>query len=113
MEERPRIPQIVIVCCCPSQFKKWPSCLKPQGVEKWDGDFDAVDADAAADTAICNAAANVSTTDEMQMQMAAMERRAEPSEKYLRRIAKTMGDRNNKRKRGGFDCNDGSSDEDE
>jgi hypothetical protein len=47
------------------------------------------------------------------MQMAAMERRAETSKKYLCRIAKTMGDRNNKRKRGGFDSDDGNSDEDE
>ena len=48
-----------------------------------------------------------------EMQMAVMERRAETSEKYLCRIAKTMGDCNNKRKRGGFDDDDGSSDENE
>ena len=50
---------------------------------------------------------------QMQMQMAVMERFAETSKKYLCRIAKTMGDRNNKRKRGGFDSNDRSSDDDE
>jgi hypothetical protein len=48
----------------------------------------------------------------MQMQIAAMERRAETSENYLRIIVKTMGGCNNKRKRGGFDDDDGSSDED-
>jgi hypothetical protein len=50
----------------------------------------------------------------MQMQMAAMEKRAETSEKYLRRIAKTIG-KNNKRKRGGdnndYDSTDDESDE--
>ena len=50
---------------------------------------------------------------QMHMQMAAMERRAETSEKYLCRITKSMGDHNNKRKRGGFNSDDGSSDEDE
>ena len=50
---------------------------------------------------------------QMHMQMAAMERRTETSEKYLRRITKSMGDHNNKRKRGGFNSDDGSSDEDE
>jgi hypothetical protein len=48
----------------------------------------------------------------LQMQMAAIERRAETSERYLRRIAKAVGDRNNKRKRGGSD-NDDESDEDD
>jgi proteasome assembly chaperone (PAC2) family protein len=51
---------------------------------------------------------------QMQMQMAAMEKRAETSEKYLRRIAKTIG-KNNKRKRGGdnndYDSTDDESDE--
>ena len=51
---------------------------------------------------------------QMQMQMAAMEKRAETSEKYLRRIAKTIG-KNNKRKRGGdnndYDSTDEESDE--
>lgn len=45
------------------------------------------------------------------MQMAAMEKRAETSEKYLRRIAKTIG--RNKRKRGGNDDKDNSTDDDE
>lgn len=49
---------------------------------------------------------------QMQMQMAAMERRAETSEKYLRRIAKTIG-QHNKRKRGGDDDEDYSTDNDE
>jgi hypothetical protein len=48
---------------------------------------------------------------QMQMQMAAMEKRAETSEKYLRRIAKTIG--RNKRKRGGYDDEDDSTDDDE
>ena len=51
---------------------------------------------------------------QMQMQMAAMEKRAGTSEKYLRRIAKTIG-KNNKRKRGGdnndYDSTDDESDE--
>jgi hypothetical protein len=48
---------------------------------------------------------------QMQMQMAAMEKRAETSEKYLRRIAKTIG--RNKRKRGGYDDEDNRTDDDE
>ena len=48
---------------------------------------------------------------QMQIQMAAMEKRAETSEKYLRRIAKTIG--RNKRKRGGYDDEDDSTDDDE
>ena len=48
---------------------------------------------------------------QMQMQMAAMEKRAETSEKYLRRIAKTIG--RNKRKRGGNDDEDDSSPDDD
>ena len=48
---------------------------------------------------------------QMQMQMAAMEKRAETSEKYLRRIAKTIG--RNKHKRGGYDDEDDSTDDDE
>jgi hypothetical protein len=48
---------------------------------------------------------------QMQMQMAAMEKRAETSEKYLRRIAKTIG--HNKRKRGGDDDEDDSTEDDE
>jgi proteasome assembly chaperone (PAC2) family protein len=48
---------------------------------------------------------------QMQMQMAAMEKRAETSEKYLRRIAKTIG--KNKRKRGGDNDDDDSTDDDE
>jgi hypothetical protein len=44
------------------------------------------------------------------MQMAAMEKRAETSEKYLRRIAKTIG--RNTCKRGGDDDEDNSSDDD-
>jgi proteasome assembly chaperone (PAC2) family protein len=48
---------------------------------------------------------------QMQMQMAAMEKRAETSEKYLRRIAKTIG--HNKRKRGGYDDEDNRTDDDE
>ncbi len=47
----------------------------------------------------------------MQMQMAAMEKRAETSEKCLRRIAKTIG--RNTRKRGGYDDEDDSTDDDE
>lgn len=47
---------------------------------------------------------------QMQMQMAAIERRAEVNEKYLRRIAKAVG---NKRKRGESDEDDGSSGDDE
>jgi hypothetical protein len=46
----------------------------------------------------------------MQIQMAAMEKRAETSEKYLCQIAKTIGRK--KRKRGGDDEDD-SSDDDE
>jgi hypothetical protein len=42
--------------------------------------------------------------------MAAMEKCAETSEKYLCRIAKTIG--GNKRKRGGDDNKDDSSDDD-
>jgi hypothetical protein len=49
----------------------------------------------------------------MQMQMSAMEKRAETSEKYLWRIAKSMTSHNNKCKRGGTDeeDNDGSNDD--
>jgi proteasome assembly chaperone (PAC2) family protein len=47
---------------------------------------------------------------QMQIQMAAMEKRAETSEKYLRRIAKTIG--RNTCKRGGDDDEDNSSDDD-
>ncbi len=43
--------------------------------------------------------------------MAVMEKRAETSERYLRRIAKTIG--RNKRKRGGDDDEDDTSDENE
>ena len=46
----------------------------------------------------------------MQMQMAAMEKRAETSERYLRWIAKTIG--YNKRKRGA-DNDDGDSSDDD
>ena len=49
---------------------------------------------------------------QMQMQMAAMEKRAETSEKSLRRIAKTIGC-NKKRKRGGDDDEDDSTNDDE
>ena len=49
---------------------------------------------------------------QMQMQMAAMEKRAETSEKYLRRIAKTIG-RRNKRKRGGNEDEDDSTRDDD
>ena len=48
---------------------------------------------------------------QMQMQMAVMEKRAETSEKYLRRIAKSIG--RNKRKRGDYDDEDDSTDDDE
>ena len=47
----------------------------------------------------------------MQMQMAAMEKRAEKSGKYLRRIAKKIG--RNKRKRGGDDDEEDSTDDNE
>ena len=47
----------------------------------------------------------------MQMQMAAMEKRAEESENYLRWIAKTIG--RNKRRRGDYDDEDDSTDDDE
>ena len=47
---------------------------------------------------------------QMQMQMAAMEKRAETSEKYLHRIAKSIG--RNKRKRD-YDDEDDSTDEEE
>ena len=43
--------------------------------------------------------------------MAAMEKRAETSEKYLRRNGKTIG--RNKGKRGGDDDEDNTSDDDE
>ena len=48
---------------------------------------------------------------QMQMQTAAMEKRAETSERYLYRIAKTIG--NNKRKRGADNDDDDSTDDDE
>ncbi len=48
---------------------------------------------------------------QMQIQMAAMEKRVETSEKYLRWIAKTIV--RNKFKRGGDDDKDDSSDDDE
>jgi len=44
------------------------------------------------------------------MQMAATEKHAETSEKYLRRIAKTIG--NKKHKRGGDNDDDDSTDDD-
>ena len=47
---------------------------------------------------------------QIQIQIAAMEKRAETSEKYLHRIAKTIGC--NKCKRGGDDDKDDSSDDD-
>jgi hypothetical protein len=48
---------------------------------------------------------------QMQIQISVMEKRAETSEKYLCRIAKTIG--RNKRERGGDDGKDNSSDDDE
>ena len=48
---------------------------------------------------------------QMQIQMAAMEKFAETSEKYLCWIAKTIG--RNKRKRGGYDDEDNSTDDNE
>ena len=48
---------------------------------------------------------------QMQIEMVAMEKRAETSEKYLRRIAKTIGRKT--RKRGGDADEDDSSDDDE
>ena len=48
---------------------------------------------------------------QMQIQMAEMEKRAETSEKYPRRIAKTIG--RNKLKRGGDDDKVDTSDDDE
>jgi hypothetical protein len=46
---------------------------------------------------------------QMQMQMAAMEKRAETSEKYLRQIAKTIC--GNKCKRGSINDDEASSDD--
>jgi hypothetical protein len=47
---------------------------------------------------------------QMQMQMAAMEKHVETSEKYLCRIVKTIG--RNKQKRSGNDDKDDTSDDD-
>jgi hypothetical protein len=47
---------------------------------------------------------------QQQTQQFSMEKRAETSEKYLRRIAKTIG--RNKRKRGGYDDEDNRTDDD-
>ena len=47
----------------------------------------------------------------MQMQMAAMEKRAEKSEKYLCQIARTIG--RNKHRRGDYDDKDDSTDDGE
>ncbi len=49
----------------------------------------------------------------MQMHMSAMEKRADTSKKYLRRIVKSMTTHNNKRKRGGTDEEDDDSSNDE
>ena len=48
---------------------------------------------------------------QMQMQMAVMEKRAEKSEKYLHRIAKMIG--RNKHRRGDYDDEDDSTDDNE
>ena len=48
---------------------------------------------------------------QMQMQLASIEKRAEMSEKYLRQIAKLLA-KNKKRKKGGSDDEDDTSDDD-
>ena len=48
---------------------------------------------------------------QMQMQLASIEKRAEMSEKYLRQIAKSLA-KNKKRKKGGSDDEDDTSDDD-
>ncbi len=50
---------------------------------------------------------------QMQMYMSAMEKRADTSEKYLWRIAKSMTTHNNKRKRDGTDEEDDDSSNDD
>ena len=48
---------------------------------------------------------------QMQTQLAMIEKRAETSEKYLRQIAKSLA-KNKKRKKGGSDDEDDTSDDD-
>ena len=48
---------------------------------------------------------------QMQMQLASIEKRAEMSEKYLRQIVKSLA-KNKKRKKGGSDDEDDTSDDD-
>ena len=47
---------------------------------------------------------------QMQMQLAAIDKRAETTEKYLRQIAKSLG-RNKKRKKGESDDEEDTSDD--